>query len=67
MICSHPECTGNHDLRKRTNLCPRTRADELARSRRYSTTAAGILAHVRHDAYRRRQREAVITNRTGES
>ena len=73
MICSDPSCTGNHNDRKYATLCPRTKQNKrrhtladyyrhvekrLAYSASYRTTAAYMVAQVKHDAHRRGQREA---------
>lgn len=58
MICSHPECTGSHDLRKRADLCPRTRQDERESSERWkrANLAKYMLSQIHHEAHRRGQR-----------
>jgi hypothetical protein len=68
LICSDPRCTGSHNDRDFSTLCPRTREvkrqrsakwsrenpmKEQERHARYRTTAAGLLAAARNDAHRR--------------
>jgi hypothetical protein len=71
LICSHESCTGHHDDRDFSTLCPRTREAKRERSRqwdnehrqqarehlrRYRMTAAGMVAAVNHEAHRRGSR-----------
>ena len=67
MICSHPDCTGNHNDRKFATLCPRTKEAKRQQARdwergnpwysaKYRTTAAYMVAQAKHDAHRRGHR-----------
>jgi hypothetical protein len=71
LICEHPQCTGSHNDRDFSTLCPRTREAKRQRARawyranpekdrersaRYRTTAAYMVAQAKHDAHRRGHR-----------
>ena len=42
MICEHPECTGNHNDRKRATLCPRAHEAKLAHARQRYEAQTGF-------------------------